>query len=911
MINPFQTCFGAIFLNEVLINSKRVAPYVLMVLFSANAIFWWHAGPAIELGWATNSDFYIARVLKAFSFLLGLPIFNAVIMGDAVIRDFRLGLVPLVFSKPITRAQYLLGKFFGSFFVLVCCQAAFPLTLIVLQAFRPARMVVQPAHFLIYFKHFFFFVVITHLVLAAVYFSVGALSRNSKVVYGVAVCFYPVYISAMLLLFRGLSLRGRTLLDMFLLNTGPSGNGFGNDAEFLNQYVYSYNAGMIANRALMVLISVACLLIAYWRFSSTDRAEKFRASVLDLSTAGRGTYFDSPSVAARESDLPIKGTQSSPIPSAIPPGVTRANQRSSYTLNPFHTRFGAIFLNEVLINSKRVALYALMVLFSANAILWWGWGPAVARGWATNSDFYISRNMGGFSIILGLPIFTAVIMGDPVIRDFKLGIVPLVLSKPISRATYLLGKFFGNFFVLVCCQSAFAFTFLFLQAVPFKGMVVQPWRVAPYFKHFLFTVVISHLILAAIYFTVGTLTRNAKIVYGLAALFYPLYIAGALLMRPLSIWWHVFLDPMGFAAQNGIEPIEPWHQSAEFLNRFAVTYNSLFIANRAAMIVFSAVCLFVLYLRFSITERPGKPKEFSWLSLSTASEGVYASDATDLLQTDSTFVRPSLAAASEPLPRVTTANEKFSDNLKKLIAAVGVELRLLRAERSLIVLLPLALVLSIFDVAFFRVTPEISYSATYATGTANAMLLFLIGISVFYTGEAMHRDRELRIEPVLWSMPASNGVLLMSKFFATLGLALSLVVLIGVTAIATQFLRGHRPVELRPYLLTYSLIVFPGLFFLAAMALVLNVVLREKYATYAVSVGIGAAMFYLYSMGYLHWLYNPLAYHLWKYADLVGGNRNVLLWQRSYWLAVAIFLLALSHACFARKMSSTVSRAGR
>src|SRR5437016_11132127 len=195
MINPFHTRVGVTFLNEVLINAKRVAPYVLMVLFSANAIFWWHGGPAIELGWATNSDFYIARVLKAFSFLLGLPIFNAVIMGDAVIRDFRLGLVPLVFSKPVTRAQYLLGKFFGSFFVLVCCQAAFPVTQLVLQAFRTSQMVVQPVRVFPYFKHFFFFVVITHLVLAAFYFTVGTLTRNSKIVYGLAACFYPLYIS--------------------------------------------------------------------------------------------------------------------------------------------------------------------------------------------------------------------------------------------------------------------------------------------------------------------------------------------------------------------------------------------------------------------------------------------------------------------------------------------------------------------------------------------------------------------------------------------------------------------------------------------------------------------------------------------------------------------------------------------
>jgi ABC-2 type transport system permease protein len=569
-------------------------------------------------------------------------------------------------------------------------------------------------------------------------------------------------------------------------------------------------------------------------------------------------------------------------------------------INPFQTRLAAVFINEVRTNSKRVAPYALMVLFSANAILWWGWGPAVARGWATNSDFYISRNMGGFSIILGLPIFTAVIMGDPVIRDFKLGLFPLIFSKPISRATYLLGKFCGNFFVLVCCQSAFAFTLFLLQAVPFKGMVVLPWRALPYFKHLLFTVVISHLILAAIYFTVGTLTRNSKIVYGLAALFYPLYIACALLMRPLSIWWKVLLDPMGFGARNSFEPIEPWHQTAEFLNQHTVSYSSLLIANRGWMICLSAVCLFILYLRFSITERPTKAREFSWLSLSTASEGVYASDRVDLPQMDSTFAGASLPAASEPLPRVTIANEKFSDSLSKLVAALRIEFLLLRAERSLIVLLPLALFLSILDVAFFRVVPEISYSATYAVKTANAMLLFLIGMSVFYTGEAMHRDRELRIEPVIWATPAPNYVVLSSKFLATLVLTLSFITLTGVVSITTQLIRRH-PIEIQPYLFTYSIILIPGVVFLAAFSVMLNVLLRNKYLAYATSIGIGGALFYLYSAGSNHWSYNPVFYHLWNYADLTGGNLTTILARRFYWLVLAACCLLLAHLCYPRR----------
>jgi hypothetical protein len=156
MVNPFQTRFGTIFQNEVLLHSRRVAPYAMAILFAGNALLWWVKGPAVRLGWAINSDYNIVRNLVGFSFLLGLPIFNAVIMGDPVIRDFRTGVDPLIFSKPVTRAQYLLGKYFGSFFVLVCCQAAFPLTLLVLQAFRTSQMVVQPVRVFPYFKHFLF-----------------------------------------------------------------------------------------------------------------------------------------------------------------------------------------------------------------------------------------------------------------------------------------------------------------------------------------------------------------------------------------------------------------------------------------------------------------------------------------------------------------------------------------------------------------------------------------------------------------------------------------------------------------------------------------------------------------------------------------------------------------------------------
>jgi ABC-2 type transport system permease protein len=559
------------------------------------------------------------------------------------------------------------------------------------------------------------------------------------------------------------------------------------------------------------------------------------------------------------------------------------------------TRFGAVFQNEVLLNSKRVAPYVLMILFAAHAVLWWGWGPAVSLGWATNSDYYIARNLLGFSFLLGLPIFNAVIMGDPVIRDFRLGIDPLVFSKPINRAEYLVGKFFGNFFVLACCQSVFTLTLFVLQAFRTSQMVVQPFRIVPYFKHFFLLVVISHFVLAAFYFAVGTLTRNAKIVYGLAVAFYPVYIAyQAILLKGLPENWRVFLDPM---LMNFLPSGNGFGHSADFLNQLVISYSPIMIANRVLVVMCAAVCLAILYLRFAFNERSAQVEDFTMLSLSTANPGIYYDAATFETARSSNYVEVNSPEAVS-LPAVSRTNDGISPAVSKLIGALFVEFRLLRAERSLIVLLPLAIVLSTLEITFFRVVPEISYSATYASNTANTLLLFIIGSTVFYTGEAMHRDRELRIEPVLWSTPAHNSVILLSKFLVTLLLSLSLIGLVGLTAMVVQALKGHTPIEITPFVLVYGVVLLPAVIFIGGVSVLLNVLLKNKYVAYVVSIGTSAGLFYLYGVGYNHWLYNPLLYRLWHYADL---NQAMIMWHRLYCIAIAGACLTLAHILFERK----------
>jgi ABC-type transport system involved in multi-copper enzyme maturation permease subunit len=567
--------------------------------------------------------------------------------------------------------------------------------------------------------------------------------------------------------------------------------------------------------------------------------------------------------------------------------------------------FAAIAYNEVLLSSKRVAPYVVAALCAGNAVLWWGWGPAVGRGVAINSDLFIAGVLPPYSFLF-LPLYTALFMADPAIRDFRTEIDPLIFSKPVSRAEYLLGKFFGNFFVLACCQSMFVVTWFVLQWVPKDRVtVLQQTQFLAYPKHFLVFVAISHMFLAAVYFTVGTLTRNAKIVYGLGIAFYPIYIGyQTILLSSLPWRWKLALDPLvmnrGLRNHSGeaFGPNMMRRHAPELLNQFVVVYDTDLIVNRVVMILLTAICLTILYKFFTTTERSGRKAHLLVLNLSTTAESVYYPDpATPLDQ----FERPGYKArAILPIPEVVRVNDAIRATLHKLIAALGVEFRLLFAERSLVVVMPLAVFLSVLEVAFYNIPPDVSHSAASATNTAKLLLLFLIGIAVFYTGEAMHRDREVKIEPVIWSTPVKNSVLLLSKWLATIVLTFFLLAAVGLIAIVIQLLRGHTPVDVSAYLMVYGVVLVPGIMFITAFVVALNVLLRNRYVAYVIAIGTGVGLFYLYSVGYNHWLYNPLLYQLWKYQELASSR---ILAYRLFCLIFAAACLGLAQLSFERRSS--------
>lgn len=565
----------------------------------------------------------------------------------------------------------------------------------------------------------------------------------------------------------------------------------------------------------------------------------------------------------------------------------------------FASPFFAIVRTEVRFNLKRIAPYALAVVFVANAVLWWGWGPAISRGWAVNSDFFIVWLYGGFSF-LTLPIFIAVMMGDPVTRDQELEIAPLILAAPVSRAQYIGGKFAGNFLTLVGCQACFALALVLLQIVARPGMIVQSARTMPYATHFVFFVVISSLLPAAIYFAVGTLTRNVKLVYGLAVGFYPGFIGWQLLIKSAPVSWRIWLDPVlfNYAGEN-------WKlHSAEVLNRMAVTYDRGLVANRTVLVLLSLAVVFFTCRRFSAAERdekcsaPGR----TVFDLTDPGEELFAQPRPPVGATP-----PALALESgrsvPSLPQVERRLEGWRAAAQQFLAAAGAEIRLLRSERSLLVILPLLLTACVIEIVAFQVSPDPSFAAVYAARIASTLLLFLFGIAVFYTGEAWHRERATKLAPVLWSTPTPDLALLLAKASGPVLISVLLMILCTLLAVGVQLIDGNLPVEPSTYFIAGFVILLPGLIFMIAASLALNVFLRDRYLVYIASLAMGGALYLVTALGHTHWVYNPVLLRYWNAGDLglYGPQLPSILLSRLYTLGLSVLLIAAALWFFKRK----------
>jgi len=178
--------------------------------------------------------------------------------------------------------------------------------------------------------------------------------------------------------------------------------------------------------------------------------------------------------------------------------------------------FGTIFRFEIRYHLTRPVTYLYFAIFfllafglvASDTISIVGSGGQLKR----NAPWVIAQAMM-ILVAVGQVILTGLV-GTAVLRDYQYRTHELLFTTPISRFAYLGGRFLGAFAVMVFVHLAIPLGLMIGGWMPWVDRTrLAPFDLGAYMVQFAVLVIPSVLILSAIFFAVGALTRNLFAIY--------------------------------------------------------------------------------------------------------------------------------------------------------------------------------------------------------------------------------------------------------------------------------------------------------------------------------------------------------------------------------------------------------------
>ena len=284
MIRRSTVMVKAIALFELRNGLGRISTYVYFALFLALGYFMLIAAggafPSVNLGLGTGGKVVVNSPYLLFAFISSLSFYgllvNAAVMGYSGQQDFQHNTYPLVFTEPISKIQYLAGRFIASNILLLFIFSSIGFGAI-LGSWMPFldEQLVGANHMMAYLQPFFFSVIPNTLFMGAIFFAMAVLSRKML----------PVYVSAVLI-FVGYLIAATLSADLESKYLAGLIDPFGNFAfEHLTRYwtVAEKNTNLVPlagvlliNRVVWLSVGAAIFGFTLYRFRFAQGGEDTR-----------------------------------------------------------------------------------------------------------------------------------------------------------------------------------------------------------------------------------------------------------------------------------------------------------------------------------------------------------------------------------------------------------------------------------------------------------------------------------------------------------------------------------------------------------------------------------------------------------------------------------------------------------
>ncbi|HEY0143827.1 MAG TPA: hypothetical protein VGF48_23270 [Thermoanaerobaculia bacterium] len=402
-----------------------------------------------------NSPFAIAKTTVMCSLIWLLV--AAVVAGEAAARDVSTGMHPLTFTSPITKSEYLGGRFLAAFalnaLLLLAVQCG-----ILLAVYTPGvdAALIGPFRPAAWLTAYAFLALPNAFVATAIQFALATRSGRPMTAYlGSVLLFFMSYVVATFLLFQGRQDLAN-VLDLIGVHFILSELSHLWTTVEKSTRLLELKGTVLSNRLLWLGAGSAALAITYVRFRFAHRVARtawWLKKGRGPRAEGRGDEASNASSAPRHPSL-------GPRPSALGPVSTGFALHTRQTIAIAASSFRAIAWSWAGL-AMLIAIPALTVLVVLDQMELNGvpFVPATARVLAELTA-PLSAEMSRWVIVPLLIVFFA---GELVWRERDAGLGEITDSMPGSEWAPLLGKFLGLGLVLA----------LFLAALTASGIAAQ------------------------------------------------------------------------------------------------------------------------------------------------------------------------------------------------------------------------------------------------------------------------------------------------------------------------------------------------------------------------------------------------------------------------------------------------------
>jgi aminopeptidase N len=545
--------------------------------------------------------------------------------------------------------------------------------------------------------------------------------------------------------------------------------------------------------------------------------------------------------------------------------------------------FGNIASFEFRYQLRQPAFWVIFIVF---ALL--SFGAVASENVSLGSGGNVFKN-APFSLAIAHIAFnvffmlgSTAIVANAVARDTSTGYGPLILSTPVSKGSYLFGRFFGAFAAVALCYLSISFGTLLGTTMPWVDPeTLGPLRPFDYLYAYGVYGLTGLFLTSALFFMLATVTRSMMATYvGVVAVII-LYLAtnGVLGSRPEFETALAWAEPFG----SGAYSLATKYWTAAERNAINAPLEGVLLWNRVLWTLAGAVILAGTYALFNPSPRGARAKKAEKLRAITEAA-------------------PAPVAAAGRLPQPTHG---LRAAWAQLVSRTGFEMAMIFRSPAYLVLLLLGFAFAIAMLFFtgeMYGAPILLVTRVAITALFGAFSLISIVIAIYYSGELVWRDRERKTHEIIDASAAPDWTFLIPKTLA-LVLVLFSTALIGILAgVVTQAIKGYYDFELGKYVFWYAIPQAVSFSLLAVLAIFVQALSPNKFVGWAIMVVYLISTIVLSNLGFDHPIYQygtgvavPLS-DMNGRGDFAGFNA----WFDLYWTAFAIVLLVVVYGLWRR-----------